>query len=186
MKVSCTAYLAMSLDGFIAGENDDLEWLDQVEPIKDKDYGYADLLGSVDALVMGRRTFETVIAMDTPWTYTKPVLVISSSLTDIPEKAKDPHVMNGTPKDVIAAVQHHGWSSVYIDGGALVTSFIDHGLLDELIVSIVPVAIGGGIPLFGSLNRLVWFRVSRVNTYSNGMVKIRYKLAEKDDEDDVH
>ena len=72
----CAAYLGMSLDGFIAGPNDELDWLDELDHIEGVDYGYGEFIASIDAIVMGRRTFETVMGLVDEWPFTKPVVVI--------------------------------------------------------------------------------------------------------------
>lgn len=172
--VTCSAYLGMSLDGFIAGPNDELDWLEQVDPVDGEDFGYADFMASVDALVMGRRTFEVITAMDIAWPYTKPVVVMSRSPLEIPEGVSDCEVFTGSPAEVVAVAEQRGWSKLYIDGGQLVSSFIADGLLDELTVSILPVALGGGVPLFGTLPQHHWFAHRSTNTFANGMVQLGF------------
>lgn len=177
MTVRCAAYLGMSLDGFIAGPNDELDWLEGVEAIAGEDFGFGAFMTSVDALVMGRRTFEAVLGFDIPWPYAKPILVMSSSLQQIPERATDSELFAGDPAAAIAEAADRGWTKLYIDGGRLVSSFINEGLLDELVVSVLPVALGTGIPVFGALEKLTWFSHVSTTTFDNGMVQTTYTLA---------
>lgn len=172
--MECTAYLGMSLDGFIAGPNDELDWLDELEHSDGVDYGYAAFMDSVDALVMGRRTFETVAGLVEEWPYDKPVVVMSSTLTELPEHATDCEIFSGSPADVVALGESRGWSHLYVDGGKLASSFINDGLLDELIVSVLPVALGTGVAVFGALADHTWFELVSTESFDNGMVQNRY------------
>lgn len=170
----CAAYLGMSLDGFIAGPNDELDWLDELEHIEGVDYGYADFMASVDALVMGRRTFETVLGLVEEWPYDKPVIVMSRTLTQLPAHVAACEIYSGTPAEVIALGETRGWSKLYVDGGQLASSFANDGLLDELIVSVLPVALGEGIRVFGALSDHTWFDHVRTEAFGNGMVQHTY------------
>ena len=175
----CAAYLGMSLDGFIAGPNDELDWLDELEHIEGVDYGYAEFMASVDALVMGRRTFETVLGLVEEWPYDKPVLVMSRTLSELPEHVSGCELFSGSPTDVIAEAESRGWSKLYVDGGKLASSFANDGLLDELIVSVLPVALGEGVAVFGALTDHTWFDLVGTETFDNGMVQHTYKPREK-------
>lgn len=174
-NMHCTAYLGMSLDGFIAGPKDELDWLDELDHIEGVDYGYADFMASVDALVMGRRTFETVIGLVEEWPYDKPVLVMSRTLTELPDHATGCEIFAGTPAEVVGEAEGRGWTNLYIDGGKLASSFLNAGLLDELIVSVLPVALGEGVPVFGALAEHTWFDHISTESFDNGMIQHRYK-----------
>ena len=174
MGVMCSAYLGMSLDGFIAGPNGELDWLEQVDVIDGEDFGYVAFMGSVDALIMGRRTYEIVANMPIPWPYTLPVVVMSSSVTAIPGEIAPLEVFAGTPAEMVQEARNRGWSKLYIDGGLLVSSFVNERLLDELIVSVLPVALGSGTALFAGLDGHHWLKHEETTTFSNGMVQLRY------------
>ncbi len=173
--VTCVAYLGMSLDGFIAGPGDDLGFLDDIEHPADSDYGYAEFMAGVDALVMGRRTFETVLGFDGDWPYEKPIVVMSSTLQAIPERAKQCELSIATPRELVEEAAARGWKKLYIDGGALVTSFAGLDLLDELIVTMLPVALGQGTPVFGPLDTPHWFSHVSTESFSNGVVQSTYR-----------
>ena len=174
MAVTCAAYLGMSLDGFIAGPNDELDWLEQVDKLEGEDFGYAEFMGSVDALIMGRRTFETIANLGVGWPYPLPVIVMSSSVTELPAEFAQCEVSANTPAAMISEAESRGWSKLYIDGGQLVASFLNEGLLDELIVSVLPVALGSGISLFAGLDGSQWLNHQSTRTFDNGMVQLRY------------
>lgn len=175
MSVYCAAYLGMSLDGFIAGPNDELDWLDELEHSDGVDYGYAAFMDSIDALVMGRRTFETVVGLVEEWPYDKPVVVMSSTLNELPDHVSNCEIFSGSPAEVIAQAQSRGWTKLYVDGGKLASSFLNDRLLDELIVSVLPVALGDGISVFGGLSDHTWFDHVSTEAFANGMVQHVYR-----------
>ena len=175
MALTCTAYLGMSLDGFIAGPDDDLSWLETIPPPSDSDMGFGALMDSIDALVMGRGTFDVVAGFDIPWPYTKPVIVMSRSLTELPEKAIKTELTALEPAALVAELEGRGMSKLYIDGGSVVTSFLRAGLLDELIVTVLPVALGSGTSLFRELSQPQWFEQISTEAFDNGMVQTTYR-----------
>ena len=170
----------MSLDGFIAGPNDELDWLDELDVPEGVDYGYGELMSSVDALVMGRRTFETVMGLVEKWPYEKPVMVMSRTLAEVPDRETGCEIFNGSPADVVALAETRGWSKLYVDGGQLASSFANDGLLDELIVSVLPVALGSGVKVFGALGDHTWFDHVSTEVFANGMVQQRYRPRKPD------
>lgn len=182
MDVRCAAFLGMSIDGLIAGPNDELDWLDEVESVEGQDYGYHSFISDVDALVMGRRTFETVMGLVEEWPWDRPVVVMSRSGTELPEIARDAEVFAGTPEQLISLAQQREWSKLYVDGGRLVASFLNAGLLDELTVTILPTLRGVGVSVVGGLELPKWLQHVSTRTYENGMVQISYRHAVAEDE----
>lgn len=179
--IFCTAYLGMSLDGFIAGSNNDLSWLEVIPPPADNDMGFGALMESIDALVMGRNTFEVVTGFDIAWPYSKPVIVMSKSLTQQPVDLDDAAVVELTslePAELLAELESRGMTKVYVDGGAVVTSFLRAGLLDELITTVIPVALGQGTKLFGELAEPTWFDHVSSEVFDNAMVQTTYRRAD--------
>jgi dihydrofolate reductase len=172
--VQATVFVGTSLDGFIARPNGALDFLpaDGGEP-----HGYSEFFASVDAIVIGRNTFETVLAFDA-WPYgSKPVIVLSSRPAEI--KAPPTAVcdaMNGTPHEIVARLAERGMRHLYIDGGLTIQRFLAAGAIQRLIVTRVPVLIGTGIPLFGPLPHDV--RVEHVATraYPSGLVQSEYRV----------
>ncbi len=171
-------YIATSLDGFIAADNDDLGWLDDLPPTEEgEDYGYAALMRVTDALLMGRRTFD-VIGEFRPWPYDKPVFVASSTMTaaDIPDDLATRVIpIAGTPGEMVAELDRRGHHSLYLDGGSLITSFLAEDLIDELAISVMPVLLGSGIRLFGHLRDLQWWEHITTDSYPSGMVQSTYR-----------
>lgn len=172
--MQCTAFLGMSLDGFIAGTEGDVSWLDEIPAPTENDMGFTALMDSIDALVMGRTTFEFVANFDGPWPYTKPVVVMSSSLSEVPAHALDTELTTKLPEQLCAELEERGWSKLYVDGGAVVGSFHDAGLLNELIVTVVPVVLGDGVKLMGGLVEPAWLTLQSVEAFDNDFVQLHY------------
>ena len=171
--MNCTVYIATSLDGFIARPDGAIDWLPQ--PDGKEDYGYHAFMESVDAIVMGRNTFELVLSFGGPWPYTKPVIVLSSRPESLPSPLPGTaRAMSGSPAEVIAQLSREGLSHLYIDGGVTIQRFLAAGLIDRLIVTRVPVLLGSGLPLFGPLAGDVSLTHARTQAYSSGLVQSEY------------
>lgn len=171
MKAS--VFVGTSLDGFIARMNGDFDFLDAGgnEP-----HGYEEFIATVDALVMGRNTYETVLAFEA-WPYgTKPVFVLSSrSLAPAPAGAVVERLA-GDPADVVSQLEARGIGHAYIDGGVTIQRFLQAGLIQRLIITRVPVLIGSGIPLFGPLRRDIVLRHVATRQYAGGLVQSEYEI----------
>ena len=173
-----TVFIATSLDGFIARRNGDIDWLPQPTGADDgEDHGYGDLMRSVDALVMGRHTFEKVLTFG-EWPYHgKPVIVLSSRPAAVPARLLGQvEWMTGEPAEVAARLAARGWLRLYVDGGVTVQRFLAAGLVDRLIVARIPVLIGEGIPLFGPLPHDVRLRHEVTRSFPSGIVQSEYAV----------
>ena len=170
-----TVYVGVSVDGFLARKNHKWDFLSQegAEPPP----GFEEFLASVDTLVMGRNTFEVVRKME-PWPYgDKPVVVLSSGKLDLRDvKAVPIEQMSGTPAEVVAKLEAKGAKHLYIDGGITIQRFLSAGLINRLIVTRVPVLIGDGIPLFGSLPHDVKLKHVKTTEYPDGAVRSEYEV----------
>ena len=180
MKIS--VYIATSLDGFIARENGDLDWLpgsDGSEGGSGEDYGYHQFMESVDVLVMGRHTYEMVIGFG-EWPYEeKRVIVRSSKGVEIPEKlSKKVESKSCSPAELVEELRQTGAKHLYIDGGKTIQGFLNAGLIQEMIITLVPVLIGSGIPLFGKLNQDKKLELIENRSFDNGFVQSKYKILE--------
>jgi dihydrofolate reductase len=164
------AFLGMSLDGFIAGPNDELDWLERGGG-PPEDHGFTAFFGSVDALLIGRRTWDVVRGFP-EWPYgEKPVHV----LTHRPGEARHGERFHaGVPAAVLEALGAAGARRVYVDGGAVVSQVLAAGLLDELTVSILPVVLGAGIRLFQETGPERWLTLESSRPFAGGMVQLRY------------
>lgn len=171
MKAS--VFVGTSLDGFIARANGDLDFL---PPGGGEPHGYDEFMATVDALVIGRKTFETVLGMD-PWPYgQKPVFVLSTqTLAPAPAGAVVEH-MSGDPGEIISRLEARGIAHIYVDGGITIQRFLSAGLIQRLVVTRVPVLIGDGRPLFGALPGDIQLRHVATRHYASGLVQSEYEV----------
>lgn len=170
MRPRCSAYLAVSLDGFLARPDGSLDWLEAVQT-PGEDYGYAAFFASVDALVVGRRTYETVTAFPAwPWTGKRVVV-----LTHRPLEARHGEVpWSGSLDELLERLHREGARHAYVDGGEVVRQFLSAGLLDDLTLSIVPVLLGEGRPLLGGVAAAL--TLASAQPFPSGLVQLRYAL----------
>lgn len=169
-------FIATSLDGFIAGPNDDLSWLPQPSADAPSDYGYAAFMADVGALLMGRTTYEIVVGFGGAWPYPVPVLVASSrSLT--PAHASVRAVAGDIGTLIEQARATAGERDVYLDGGTLIRQASDAGLIDELTLTVVPVILGAGTPLFAGVEQRRRFALISSKAFDDGLVQLRYRPA---------
>jgi dihydrofolate reductase len=172
-------YIATSLDGFIARENGDLDWLPSGGDGKNReDYGYKAFMDTVDFLVMGRNTYEKVLTFG-DWPYgTTPVVVLSSRSLAIPANiANFVESISCTPTELVSRLAAREAKHLYIDGGKTVQRFLNAGLVNRLIITRIPVLIGSGIPLFGPLQRDIKLRHIETRQFSTGFVQSEYEVA---------
>jgi len=172
MRNKNIVFIATSIDGFIADKEGGLDWLHSIPNPDINDMGYGELIDRVDALIMGRVTFETVCGFDCDWPYTKPVFVLSNSLKNIDEKYKDKvQLVNGDIKDVVKELNHKGFKILYIDGGTTIQSFLKEDLIDEMIITTIPILLGGGFPLFNETPNKLSFELKESKVFLNQIVQ---------------
>ena len=167
-------FIASSLDGFIAGPGDDLSWLPA--PDQAQDYGYAEHMASTAAILMGRATYDVAAGFEGDWPYADtPVFVVTSRPLEPPVATV--HVITGTPLELVEQVQAVvGDGGIYVDGGTLIRSLLDAGLVDEVTVTLVPVVLGAGAPLFAGAVRRHELELLHAEAYDNGLVQVRYAV----------
>ena len=145
----------------------------------DEDYGFGEVMGAIDTMVMGRATFEFVAGTG-QWIYEgKRVIVLSSTLgaDDVPEQLRGKvEILAMEPRELGAKLAVEGSEVVYVDGGVTIQRFLRAGLIDELILTRVPILLGSGIPLFGELDHDVRLKHRRSQAFENGMVQSRYTV----------
>ena len=174
MKAS--VFIATSLDGYIAREDGSIDWLPTGADTKFEDYGYADFMKSVDALVMGRKTFETVRGFGGEWPYgAKPVIVLTTKKVQIPkELAKSVTTMSGKVETIVKHLESREMNHLYVDGGVTIQKFLNAGAIERLIITRIPVLIGKGIPLFGPVDQDIKLSHVGTKTYPSGLVQSEY------------
>jgi dihydrofolate reductase len=167
-------YIGVSLDGFIARTNGDLDWLTQFAN-DNAIQAYEEFMKSIDAIVIGKGTFEKILSFPS-WPYEKKAFVLSTSLKQLPDSLKDKAtLLSLKPKELLSYLSDMGFSSIYVDGGKVIQDFLNEDLIDDLIISKVPILIGNGIPLFGFLRADLQFKHIKTEVQSNGLVRSYYK-----------
>lgn len=172
-----SVFVGMSVDGFIARVGGTLDFLDVVEPV-DGDTSFVDFLASVDAMVMGRATFDFVMNAGVDWPYgDRPMLVMTRRPLELPDELAGLVEASDEPPDaMLARLAGKGATHVYVDGGLTVRAFLRAGLIDDLILTRVPVLVGSGISVFGELPGDRRLDLVRSTTFPNGMVQTHYRV----------
>ncbi len=164
-------YIATSLDGYIAKPNDDLGFLSIVEQ-EGQDYGYADFVSTVDAVIVGRRTYDKVI--------------------DFPHADKDAYIITRTPRPTIGSVKFYtgdlkalveklkseNGKNIFCDGGAeIVNQLLQHDLIDEFIISVIPILVGNGTKLFKDGRPEQKLELVSTKQFEKGLTQLHYRRA---------
>ena len=165
-------FIAMSRDGFIAGPDDDLSWLPDGHA--GEDYGYEAFMAGVGAILMGRRTYDVVAGFGTGWPYgDTPVLVATTRPLDPIEPTV--RAVSGSPTGMLAEARAAaGGGDVYVDGGRIIQQLLGAGLVDELIVTVIPVDLGGGIPVLEGEEQWMLLDLADERTFPSGVAQRRY------------
>lgn len=179
MRAKASVFIATSLDGFISRPDGSIDWLEKVNATipEGEDCGYKAFMESVDVLVMGRNTFEQVVAFD-PWPYgDKPVVVLSSKPLTLPAKCP-PQVTTSseTPEALVERLSSEGIQHLYVDGGVTIQRFLRAGLINAITVTLIPVLLGEGKPLFAALGRDQALVLKKCNAYPFGLVQVTYEV----------
>ena len=169
-------FIACSLDGYIADRNGGIDWLSAIPNPDQIDMGYHEFMKGIDALLMGRKTYEKVLSFGIPWPYDKPVYVWSHTLKSIPEELKGKvELVRGPVAAVLSVINGKGHFQLYIDGGSTIQSFLKENRIDEMIITRIPLLLGGGIPLFGELPELMTFSLVKSEVFLGQIVQNTYK-----------
>jgi dihydrofolate reductase len=178
-RMKCSVFIATSLDGYIARADGGIDWLHDTygDPnAEPEDMGFDAFISTVDGMVMGRNTFETVLGFD-GWPYgDTPIAVLSSSMTEIPGGVPDTvSLSNETPTEIVARLGAEGRTHLYIDGGVTIQRFLDAGLIDEMTITRLPILLGSGIPLFGRTKTDIRFTHLSTRAFRSGLVQSVYR-----------
>tara|TARA_R110002050_G_scaffold141251_1_gene266278 strand:- start:32660 stop:33193 length:534 start_codon:yes stop_codon:yes gene_type:complete len=168
-------FIATSLDGYIADANGGIEWLHAIPNPDNDDMGYSEFMTGIDALIMGRTTFEIVCGFDMEWPYQIPVFVLSNSLTSLPEKFNGKvELVKGELTQILDHIHSKGFKNLYIDGGRTIQSFLREDLIDEITITLIPYLLGDGIPLFANLPKKLDFECVNSKIYLDKVVQNRF------------
>ena len=168
----CSVFIAASLDGFIARRDGGIDWLSIVET-PGEDYGYARFFAAVDALVLGRGTYDTVRGF-AAWPYGDKRCVVLAH--DPPEAQHGETFHAGPPAPLLERLHADGVRRVYVDGGAVIRQFLGDGLIDDITLSIIPVILGDGIRLFDGGGPERRLRLQGSQAFASGLVQLTYDV----------
>ncbi len=171
-------FIACSLDGFIAGPEDDLSWL-PAPGDGTQDGGFGEFLSGIGAVIMGRRTYDVVASFDGAWPYgERPILVATTRTLE----ARQPSVraVSGDVEAIVSeALRLADGKGVYVDGGALIRAVLEAELLEEIVVTVVPTILGAGIPLFAGAARRHRLELVSCERVLEGCVQMTYRLLKR-------
>ena len=168
-------FIATSIDGFIADENGGVDWLNSIPNPDQENMGYDAFINSIDAIVMGRNTYELVISFDIEWPYKKPVFVLSTSINELPKELENKvEIIQGKPSEILKYIHAQGYFNLYIDGGVTIQQFMNDDLIDEMIITQMPIVLGRGIPLFANLTHAHNFKLLSSQVFLNTIVQNHY------------
>ncbi len=173
MKRQLVVYIAMSVDGFVAKLNDDLSFLSIVEK-EGEDYGYADFISTVDTVIIGRKTYDWVTRQ-----------------FDFPHADKTTYVITRTPrpnvgktvfytgdlKELVVKLKGEKGQTIFCDGGAeIVNELLRYHLIDELIISVIPILVGGGTRLFKDARPEQQLKLICAKKFETGLTQLHYQM----------
>jgi dihydrofolate reductase len=173
-SVKASVFIATSVDGFIARPNGELDWLPAGGG---EEHGYTAFMAAIDAIVIGRNTYDIVLSFDT-WPYPdKPVFVLSSRTISLPPSGAVVEQMKGDPKEIVSQLAARGIGHIYVDGGITIQRFLLARLIQRLIITRIPVLLGEGIPLFGPLQGDIHLQHVDTRQYASGLVQSEYVIS---------
>jgi len=175
MKVS--VFIATSLDGYIAKSDGSIDWLmDKRYELEGEGFGYQELYDACDLLVMGRNSFEKVASFD-EWPYPgKRVIVLSRTLQTLTKEIDNVELFSGSVTALIEMLTMQDSTHIYIDGGQVVQSFLEEGVVTDMTITTIPILLGEGINLFGALSHEKHLKLTSAKGYDNGFVQSIYEV----------
>jgi dihydrofolate reductase len=172
MRARCSVFIATSLDGFIARADGGIDWLKTVER-PDEDYGYKRFADSIDALVIGRKTYETASQLD-PWPFAGKRCVVLTHQSLRPKHGEE--FASGDLAEIVDRLTREGVKRIYVDGGDVIRQFLAASLITDVTLSLVPILLGEGAPLFGKLGRDVHLDLVGSKSFASGLVQLKYTV----------
>jgi dihydrofolate reductase len=183
MSIKVSVYVATSLDGFIARADGSIDWLNEANATvpEGEDLGFKEFMDSVDTLVMGRKTFEQVLSFG-EWAYgVTPVVVLSHNEILLPAHLTDTVTTSSeSPGSLLERLEGQGAKHIYLDGGNTIQGFLADGLIDQITITTIPIILGDGIPLFGSVAQDIKLRHLDTEVFDCGFVQTTYSLEKSD------
>ena len=177
MKKKIKLYIAVSLDGYIARPDGNLDWLTKYPMPTGTEYGYKDLMDSIDTIIMGGKTYRAVLDMDFEWPYSdKACYIVSHRNTNLTPTKNVKFITENVVETVKALKQQDGKDIWLVGGGQVITLLLNHDLVDEMQICYIPVILGNGIPLFPNQPKESTWKFAGSEAYDSGIVKITYVI----------
>jgi len=168
-------YIATSLDGYIARPDGSLDWLTSIPNPEQKDYGYANLLESIETIIMGRKTYQEIIGFGIDWPYSDYQTFIVTSDHQLEVQTPNTHLLTKNISETIPELKNNSSKDIWlVGGGQLIQTFLNEGLLDKMILSVIPKIIGAGIPLFSSPIKESCWHLIETKSFTSGVVNLTY------------
>jgi len=164
-------YIAVSIDGFIAREDNSLDWLDRVGGF-DEDYGFKRLMDSIDTLIIGRKTYEVAITVPDPYPG-KRVIVLSNTLCSVKDGME---LYRGNVAELVSKLEEQEVKHIWIDGGVTISQFLSCQMVDKMTLSVIPIILGSGISLFSEIGKEIPCRLLSSQSYPSGLVQLNYEI----------
>jgi dihydrofolate reductase len=185
--MNCSVFIATSVDGFIARDDGNIDWLESsgnqdAEMGDNADMGFNDFIDTVDCIVMGRNTMETIASFNlTPeqWPYRDiPIIVLSNTITTPPDALKGKiKIYSGDLHVLLSKLEDDGYKHTYIDGGRCIQEFLSLGLINEMTITHIPILLGSGIPLLGETVQEIQLKQATATAYPNDLIQVHYKVS---------
>jgi dihydrofolate reductase len=171
-------YIACSLDGFIAREDGSIDWLTEYENNPETDYGYSKFYSSIGTVLMGRKTYEQVLGFG-DWPYGGKKTYVFTRQAEPLRREKNVEFISGNVGEFVRRLKEDTDEDIWLVGGSqLIKAFLEENLVEDLIVFVVPIILGNGIPLFDRIGKEIRLKAGRVERYDNGLVGIEYRIRE--------
>lgn len=185
--MKCSVFIATSLDGFIARENGEVDWLHtsgniNVDLGDQSDMGMNAFMSTVDCMIMGRKCMDMISSMNLSadqWPYGDiKIVALSNTITKPPDNLKNKVEMySGDILALISKLENAHFKHAYIDGGATIQAFLDLELINEMTITKAPIILGTGIPLFGKTIKDIKLEAAEAEAFPNDFVQIKYKVS---------
>lgn len=185
--MKCSVYIATSVDGYIAREDGSIDWLESsgkqdAEMGENADMGFGHFISSIDCLIMGRKTMEMLASFNlTPeqWPYRDVrIIALSNTVKEPPENLKHKVDMySGDLMKLISKLEREGCKHAYIDGGKTIQAFLNLKLINEMTITLIPVLLGQGKPLFGTTTQDIKLEEAEATAFPNDSVQVQYKVS---------
>ncbi|MCQ1536498.1 dihydrofolate reductase [Methanosarcina sp. KYL-1] len=176
-------YVACSLDGFIARKDGSIDWLPDAGESSgsETDYGYSEFYASIGTVLMGRKTYEQVLGFGFPWPYGDKKTYVFTRQTGEGGPSirheKNVEFVSGDIGEFVRKLKENTEEDIWLVGGSqIIRVFLEQGLLQDLIIFVVPVILGGGIPLFERIGKEIGLRLVGTKRYEGGVVRVEYEV----------